>query len=111
MSHLRFSTSRNENSAADLDAVRDRRRCTSIAARAASGAAAACGGAGGGGGGGGGGRGVIWPLKQVRAILFNNYTTNGGLCLWEFKSLCVVFQSLALSLGSNPLNFLHLIYH
>ena len=82
MSHLRFSTSRNENSAADLDAVRDRRRCTSIAARAASGAAAAGGGAGFGGGGGGGGRGVIWPLKQVRAIIFNQ-TTNGGLCLRE----------------------------
>ena len=42
---------------------------TTLHLRAVSGAAAAGGGAGFGGGGGGGGRGVIWPLKQVRALL------------------------------------------
>ncbi len=50
--------------------MKSRMRLRVAVCRAANGAAAAGGGAGGGGGGGGGGRGVIWPLKHVRAIFF-----------------------------------------
>jgi hypothetical protein len=55
---------------------------------------------------GGGGRGVIWPLKQVRAILFN-FNQNH---LWWFvpsgvKELTRGVSVVALSLVSNPLNF------